>query len=168
MLEKVIDGYVDEDEDEDVDDYVPREEESYTEDPPIYGNLTQVSAEPVTESCYEQMRARPPRSGNQEQEPPVKAQTDIQMCYASLDHSFKGKPRKPRKPRKPKVQAADLDEDEQLSPNGPKTPLTAYHQNESFQAGIAEESIHDDPIRLFGLIHAERELVNGQDGNPSR
>ncbi|XP_038622069.1 T-cell receptor-associated transmembrane adapter 1 [Tachyglossus aculeatus] len=145
-----------------------REEESYIEDTPIYGNLTQVSPEPVTESCYEQMRARPPRSRNEEQEPPVKAQPEVQMCYASLDHSFKGKSRKPRKPRKPKVRAADLDEDEQLSLNGPKTPLTTYHQSDSFQAGIAEESIHDDPVRLFGLIHAERELVNGQDGNPSR
>uniref|UniRef100_G1NNK2 Uncharacterized protein n=1 Tax=Meleagris gallopavo TaxID=9103 RepID=G1NNK2_MELGA len=75
-----------------------------------------------------------------------------QMCYASLDHSTKGKRRKPRRKKDPPLE----DEEERLS----KSTITAskaciYLNSEQLAAENTAnvEAIHDDPIRLMGLIH---------------
>uniref|UniRef100_A0A8C9LEA3 Uncharacterized protein n=1 Tax=Pavo cristatus TaxID=9049 RepID=A0A8C9LEA3_PAVCR len=75
-----------------------------------------------------------------------------QMCYASLDHSTKGKRRKPRRKKDPPLE----DEEERLS----KSTTTAskvciYLNSEQLAAENTAnvEAIHDDPIRLMGLIH---------------
>ncbi|XP_068926116.1 T-cell receptor-associated transmembrane adapter 1 [Petaurus breviceps papuanus] len=144
------------------DDYLPRDDEYYTEDIPIYGNLDNVLSGPTDESCYEQMKARPERAVNENQEcSPVQAETDTQMCYASLDHSFKGKRRRPKARFSPK------DENEKL--NAVNTRLPKNNSIPSFreERDVLEENIHDDPIRLFGLIHAKKEQICMQDYDPA-
>lgn len=79
------------------------------------------------------------------------------MFYASLDHSCEGKR---RKHKKQKTYLSDKDEDGQVHAmdiNLSKTTLVDSFPPES-QA--IEENIHDDPIRLFGLIRAQKETVN--------
>ncbi|XP_043853936.1 T-cell receptor-associated transmembrane adapter 1 [Dromiciops gliroides] len=142
------------------DDYIPTGDENYTEDIPIYGNLDNVLSGPTDESCYEQMKARPERAVNEKQEcSPTQAEADTPMCYASLDHSFK------RKPRKPKAHFSDNDENEKL--HAVDTRLPQNNSTHSFREEREEESIHDDPIRLFGLIHAKREQISMQDYDPA-
>lgn len=141
------------------DDYIPREDEYYIEDTPIYGNLNNVVPEPIDENCYEQMKARPERSVNELKEatPPVQAIDETQMFYASLNHNFEGKRRKPRKQNS---NLSDEDEDEQL--HGMHASLSKNTLVESFppESQAIEENIHDDPIRLFGLIREKKEPVN--------
>ncbi|XP_072470152.1 T-cell receptor-associated transmembrane adapter 1 [Notamacropus eugenii] len=145
------------------DDYIPRGDEYYTEDTPIYGNLDNVLSEgPTDENCYEQMKARPERAVNEKQEfSPMQAAADTQMCYAALDHSFKGKR------RKPKVHFSHKDENEKL--HAVDTSLLQNNSISSFreESDMMEENIHDDPIRLFGLIHAKKEQICMQDYDPA-
>ncbi|XP_012375498.1 T-cell receptor-associated transmembrane adapter 1 [Dasypus novemcinctus] len=140
------------------DDFIPRIDEYYIEDTPIYGNLDNVVPEPVDENCYEQMKAHPMRSLNkQEAAPATQAVSDTQMCYASLDHNYKGKCRKPRKPN---THLLDKDKDEQLHATDASISKTTLVDSLPPESQEIEENIHDDPIRLFELIHAEREPVN--------
>lgn len=141
------------------DDYILREDEYYVEDTPIYGNLDNLVPEPMDENCYEQMKARPERSVNEPQEatPPARVPDESQMFYASLNHSNEGKRRKPRKQN---TYLSDKDKDEQL--HGMNASLSKTTLADSFppERQAVEENIHDDPIRLFGLIRAQKEPVN--------
>ncbi|XP_044522727.1 T-cell receptor-associated transmembrane adapter 1 [Gracilinanus agilis] len=142
--------------------YLPKDDEYYPEDTPIYGNLDNVLSGPVDESCYEQMKARPERVlKEKEGQSSMQVEADAQMCYASLDHSFK------RKHRKPKAHFSDKDENEKL--HTVDTRLPERNSTHSFreEQNMLEENIHDDPIRLFGLIHAKREQINMQDSDPA-
>ncbi|XP_017365901.1 T-cell receptor-associated transmembrane adapter 1 isoform X1 [Cebus imitator] len=140
-------------------DYIPRDDEYYIEDTPIYGNLDDMISEPMDENCYEQMKARPEKSVNEMQEatPSAQATNETQMCYASLDHSIKGKRRKPRKQN---AHLSDKDGDEQSHPTDASISKTTLVDNFSPESQAVEENIHDDPIRLFGLIRAKREPIN--------
>ncbi|KAM6223982.1 T-cell receptor-associated transmembrane adapter 1 [Rhynchocyon petersi] len=136
-----------------------RDDEYYIEDTPIYGNLDNTAPESTDENCYEQMKARPERSMHKPQKdtPLAEAADEAEMCYASLDHSCKDKG---SKPRKKKTSASNTHEDEQLhgmSASVSTTTLTGKFLPES-QA--VEENIHDDPVRLFGLIRAKNDQTN--------
>ncbi|XP_005386420.1 PREDICTED: T-cell receptor-associated transmembrane adapter 1 isoform X3 [Chinchilla lanigera] len=141
------------------DDYIPRVDEYDIEDTPIYGNLENIIPDPIDEDCYEQMKARPERSVNDmlEVTPAAQVAAEAQMCYASLDHSFKGKRRKPRKQN---THSSDKDRDELLHVMDTNTAKTNLVESFSPESQAIEENIHDDPIRLFGLIRAKREPLN--------
>ncbi|XP_013370486.1 PREDICTED: uncharacterized protein LOC102018114 isoform X2 [Chinchilla lanigera] len=117
------------------------------------------SQDPIDEDCYEQMKARPERSVNDmlEVTPAAQVAAEAQMCYASLDHSFKGKRRKPRKQN---THSSDKDRDELLHVMDTNTAKTNLVESFSPESQAIEENIHDDPIRLFGLIRAKREPLN--------
>ncbi|XP_076974561.1 T-cell receptor-associated transmembrane adapter 1 isoform X2 [Tamandua tetradactyla] len=136
-----------------------RDDEYYIEDTPIYGNLDNMVPEQMDESCYEQMKAHPERSMNKLQRaaPAAQAATESQMCYASLNHSYKGKCRKSRKQT---THLSDKDEDEQLHAKDASVSKTTSVDSFPPESQTIEENIHDDPIRLFGLIRAKREPVN--------
>lgn len=74
------------------------------------------------------------------------------MCYASLDHSVKGKRRKPRKKKDPPLEE---DEEERSSNPTVASKVSIYLNSEQLAAEntAKAEAIHDDPIRLMGLIH---------------
>ncbi|XP_007187192.1 T-cell receptor-associated transmembrane adapter 1 [Balaenoptera acutorostrata] len=140
------------------DDYFPRENEYDLEDTPIYGNLDNVVPEPVDENCYEQMKARPERSVNKLQgDAPPSQETEAKMFYASLDHSCEGKR---RKPKKQKTYSSDKDEDGQVHATDINRSKTTLMDSFPPESQAIEENIHDDPIRLFGLIRARKETVN--------
>ncbi|NXX19321.1 TRAT1 protein, partial [Podargus strigoides] len=120
----------------------------YTEDDPVYGNLSQDILE---ECCYEQMKSQPQRPVN-----PLQVESANQMCYASLDHSIKGKRRKPRKKTDP-----SLGKDEEERPSNSTmmaSKASIYLNSEQLAAEKTAniEAIHDDPIRLMGLIHTTK------------
>ncbi|XP_014647746.1 PREDICTED: T-cell receptor-associated transmembrane adapter 1 [Ceratotherium simum simum] len=119
-------------------------------------------SEPMDENCYEQMKARPERSVNQLQEAtaPAQATNEARMFYASLAPSQE---RKHRKPRKHDAYLSDKDGDEQL--HARKASLSKTSLVDSFppESQAVEEDIHDDPIRLFGLIRAKKEPTNQMD-----
>lgn len=144
------------------DDYIPRVDEYYTEDAPIYGNLDNIIPEAMDENCYEQMKARPQRSENDTQEaaPSAHVPAETQMCYASLDHSFKGKRRKPKKQN---AHFSEEEKDKQLHAMDASISKTNLAESFSPESQAIEENIHDDPIRLFGLIRAKREPKNQAD-----
>ncbi|XP_027739056.1 T-cell receptor-associated transmembrane adapter 1 [Empidonax traillii] len=118
-----------------------------TEDDPVYGNLNQDTLE---ECCYEQMKSQPQRPVNQ-----LQVESASQMCYASLDHSVKGKRRKPRRKKDP-----SLEEEEKRSSNPAMraSEVSIYLNSEQLAAENTAkvEAIHDDPIRLMGLIHSAK------------
>lgn len=144
------------------DDYIPRADEYYIEDAPIYGNVDNVLSGPTDESCYEQMKARPERAINEKQEcSPTQAEADTHMCYASLDHSIKGKR------RKPKSHFSHKDENEKLHAVDTRLPKNNSVPSFREERDVLEENIHDDPIRLFGLIHAKKEQISMQDYDPA-
>ncbi|NXB73054.1 TRAT1 protein, partial [Donacobius atricapilla] len=118
-----------------------------TEDYPVYGNLNH---DVLEECCYEKMKSRPQRPVNQLQVSLILVESANQMCYASLDHSVKGKCRKPRRKKDP-----SLEEDEERSSNPMvSSKVSIYLNSEQLAAeNTAKEAIHDDPIRLMGLIH---------------
>lgn len=81
------------------------------------------------------------------------APAETQMFYASLDHSFKGKRRKPRKQNTPLLDT-DGDESHAMDTRVSEAALVNSFLPESQEI---EENIHDDPVRLFGLIRAKKE-----------
>ncbi|KAB0403775.1 hypothetical protein E2I00_001968, partial [Balaenoptera physalus] len=116
------------------------------------------SQEPVDENCYEQMKARPERSVNKLQgDAPPSQETEAKMFYASLDHSCEGKR---RKPKKQKTYSSDKDEDGQVHATDINLSKTTLMDSFPPESQAMEENIHDDPIRLFGLIRARKETVN--------
>lgn len=80
-------------------------------------------------------------------------ETEEKLCYASLDRSSEGKR---KKPKKQKSYLSDRNEDGQ-APSLSKTTLV---DGFSLESQTIEENIHDDPIRLFGLIRAQKKNVN--------
>ncbi|NXF34782.1 TRAT1 protein, partial [Nyctibius bracteatus] len=128
----------------------------YTEGDPVYGNLNQGILE---ECCYEQMKSQPPRPVNQLQVSLIlilNVESASQMCYASLDHSVKGKRRKPRRNKDP-----SLEEDAEKRSSNPTmmaSKVSIYLNSEQLAAENTAnvEAIHDDPIRLMGLIHTTK------------
>ncbi|XP_077897305.1 T-cell receptor-associated transmembrane adapter 1 [Ictidomys tridecemlineatus] len=142
-------------------------DEYYIEDTPIYGNLDNMIPEEMNENCYEQMKARPERPVNNMQEaaPSAHVPAETQMCYASLDHSFKGKRRKPKKQN---AHLSEEEKDKQLHAVGASISTTNLAESFSPESQAIEENIHDDPIRLFGLIRAKREPINQADYDPSQ
>ncbi|NWR52433.1 TRAT1 protein, partial [Regulus satrapa] len=120
-----------------------------TEDYPVYGNLNQDILE---ECCYEQMKSQPQRPVNQLQVSLILVESANQMCYASLDHSAKGKCRKPRRKKDPSL---EKDEEERSSNPMVASKVSIYLNSEQLAAEntAKAEAIHDDPIRLMGLIH---------------
>ncbi|NWZ29364.1 TRAT1 protein, partial [Asarcornis scutulata] len=118
-------------------------DDHYTEDDPVYGNLSQ---EVLEECCYEQMKSQPQMPVNQ-----LQVEPDHQMCYASLDHSVKGKRRKPRRKKDPSVE----DEERSSKPTIITSKVSIYLNSDQLAAEntVNIEAIHDDPIRLMGLIH---------------
>ncbi|NXO81568.1 TRAT1 protein, partial [Sitta europaea] len=122
----------------------------HTEDYPVYGNLSQDILE---ECCYEQMKSQPQRPVNQLQVSLILVESANQMCYASLDHSVKGKCRKPRRNKEP-----SLEEDERSSNSMVASKVSIYLNSEQLSAKTTAkvEAIHDDPIRLMGLIRSTK------------
>ncbi|NWT79589.1 TRAT1 protein, partial [Lanius ludovicianus] len=120
-----------------------------TEDYPVYGNLNQDILE---ECCYEQMKSQPQRQVNQLQVSFILVESANQMCYASLDHSVKGKCRKPRRKKNP---SSEEEEEERSSNPMVASKVSIYLNSEQLAAEntAKAEAIHDDPIRLMGLIH---------------
>ncbi|XP_005024164.1 T-cell receptor-associated transmembrane adapter 1 [Anas platyrhynchos] len=127
----------------DYEDNSPSYDDHYTEDDPVYGNLSQ---EVLEECCYEQMKSQPQMPVNQ-----LQVEPDHQMCYASLDHSVKGKRRKPRRKKDPSVE----DEERSSKPTIITSKVSIYLNSDQLAAEntVNVEAIHDDPIRLMGLIH---------------
>ncbi|OXB70578.1 UNVERIFIED_CONTAM: hypothetical protein H355_005645, partial [Colinus virginianus] len=119
-------------------------DDCYTRDDPVYGNLSQ---DVLEECCYEQMKSQPQRPVNE-----LQVESVDQMCYASLDHSAKGKRRKPRRKKDPSLQ-----EEEERSSKSTimASKVTIYLNSEQLAAENTAnaEAIHDDPVRLMGLIH---------------
>ncbi|NWX00399.1 TRAT1 protein, partial [Caloenas nicobarica] len=140
----------------DYEDNSPSYDDYYTEDDPVYGNLNQDILE---ECCYEQMKSQPQRPVNQLQVSLIlilDVESANQMCYASLDHSVKGKRRKPRRKKGP---SSEEDEEERSSnPTMTASKVSIYLNSEQLAAENTAnvEAIHDDPIRLMGLIHTTK------------
>ncbi|NXK05412.1 TRAT1 protein, partial [Herpetotheres cachinnans] len=129
-------------------------EDYYTEDDPVYGNLNQ----DILEECYEQMKSQPQRPVNQLQVSLILIlvfSSATQMCYASLDHSVKGKHRKPRRKKDP---ALEEDEERPSNPTMMASKVSIYLNSEQLAAENTAnvEAVHDDPIRLMGLIHTTK------------
>ncbi|XP_025063856.1 T-cell receptor-associated transmembrane adapter 1 [Alligator sinensis] len=132
----------------DYQEYHPSDDDYYTEECPVYGNLNQEILA-LEECCYEQMTAQPQRPSTG-----LQVQPENQMCYASLDHSIKGKHRKPRKKKAP----IEEEEDRTSKSSTLASKASIYLNSEQLAAENTEtEAIHDDPIRLFGLIHKAKE-----------
>ncbi|XP_041278399.1 T-cell receptor-associated transmembrane adapter 1 [Onychostruthus taczanowskii] len=132
---KILKGYEEND---------PSYDGYHTEDYPVYGNLNQDILE---ECCYEQMKSQPQRTVNQ-----LQVESASQMCYASLDHSVKGKCKKPRRKKDPSLEE---DEGERSSNTMVASKVSIYLNSEQLAAENTAkvEAIHDDPVRLMGLIH---------------
>ncbi|XP_015498624.1 T-cell receptor-associated transmembrane adapter 1 isoform X1 [Parus major] len=132
--------------DKDYEENNPSYDGYHTEDYPVYGNLNQDILE---ECCYEQMKSQPQRPVNQ-----LQVQSANQMCYASLDHSVKGKRRKPRRKKDPSLE----ENEEERSSNPMAASKIIYLNSEQLVAENTAkvEAIHDDPIRLMGLIHNKK------------
>ncbi|NXC98696.1 TRAT1 protein, partial [Certhia familiaris] len=133
---------------EDYEENNPSYDGYHTEEYPVYGNLSQDILE---ECCYEQMKSQPQRPLNQLQVSLILVEPANQMCYASLNHSVKGKYRKPRRNKDPSL---DKDEERPSNPVG-ASKVSIYLNSEQLAAKTTAnvEAIHDDPIRLMGLIH---------------
>lgn len=78
------------------------------------------------------------------------------MCYATLDHSFKGKRRRPRKQN---ANISDREKDSQGCAMDVSISQINSVPDFSSDNQAVEESVHDDPARLFGLIRAKREPI---------
>ncbi|KFO06126.1 T-cell receptor-associated transmembrane adapter 1, partial [Balearica regulorum gibbericeps] len=132
----------------DYEDNCPSYDDYYTEDDPVYGNLNQGTFE---ECCYEQMKSQPQRPVNQLQvslililDFCIRVESANQMCYASLDHSIKGKRRKPR--RKKDTSLEEDEEDRSCNPTTMASKVSIYLNSEQLAAENVE-AIHDGPIR---------------------
>ncbi|KFZ53867.1 T-cell receptor-associated transmembrane adapter 1, partial [Podiceps cristatus] len=141
----------------DYEDNSPSYDDYNTEDDdPVYGNLNQGILE---ECCYEQMKSQPQRPVNQLQVSLIlilDVESANQMCYASLDHSIKGKRRKPRRKKDPSLE--DNEEERSSNPTMMASKVSIYLNSQQLAAEntASTEAIHDDPIRLLGLIHTTK------------
>ncbi|KGL96120.1 T-cell receptor-associated transmembrane adapter 1, partial [Charadrius vociferus] len=148
----------------DYEDNSPSYDDYYTEEDPVYGNLNQ---DVLEECCYEQMKSQPQRPVNQLQVSLIlildflmrimwSVESANQMCYASLDHSVKGKRRKPR--RKADPSAEENEEERSSNPTVMASKVSIYLNSEQLAAENTAnvEAIHDDPFRLMGFIHTTK------------
>ncbi|KAJ7404046.1 T-cell receptor-associated transmembrane adapter 1 [Pitangus sulphuratus] len=105
-----------------------------TEDYPVYGNLNQDTLENLSNDTLENFSLLP---------------------LWAIYHSVKGKRRKPRRKKDP-----SLEEDEKRSSNPAMraSEVSIYLNSEQLAAENTAkvEAIHDDPIRLMGLIHSAK------------
>lgn len=85
---------------------------------------------------------------------------EAQMFYASLNHNYEGKYRKPRKQN---TYMSDKNEDELLHGMNASVSQTTLVDSFPPESQATEENIHDDPVRLFGLIRGKTEPVNQLD-----
>ncbi|NXU80525.1 TRAT1 protein, partial [Oreotrochilus melanogaster] len=142
----------------DYEDNSPSCDDYYTEDDPVYGNLRQNILE---ERCYEQMKSQPQSPVNQLQVSLILIldfciRVMCQMCYASLDHSVKRKHRKPRRNKDPSLEKHKAQRSS--NPGVMSSEVTIYLNSEQLAAEDTGniEAVHDDPIRLMGLIHTTK------------
>uniref|UniRef100_A0A8C0EI78 T cell receptor associated transmembrane adaptor 1 n=1 Tax=Bubo bubo TaxID=30461 RepID=A0A8C0EI78_BUBBB len=75
-----------------------------------------------------------------------------QMCYASLDHSVKGKRRKPRRKKNPSLQEDGEERSSTTTTMASKVSIYLNSEQLAAENTANVEAIHDDPIRLMGLI----------------
>ncbi|NXX40212.1 TRAT1 protein, partial [Tricholaema leucomelas] len=142
----------------DYEDDRPSHDACYTEDGPVYGNLNQGISE---ECCYEQMKSQPQRPVTQRQVALIfilwTVEPANQMCYASLDHSVKGKRRKQRRKQDPALEEGE-EEERSSNPTMLASKACIYLNSEQLAAENTAnvEAIHDDPIRLMSLIHTTK------------
>ncbi|NXF64617.1 TRAT1 protein, partial [Ciccaba nigrolineata] len=139
----------------DYEDNSPSYDDYYTEDDPVYGNLNQDILE---ECCYEQMKSQPQRPVNQLQVFLILLldfciRVACQMCYASLDHSVKGKRRKPRRKKNPSLQEDGEERSSTTTTMASKVSIYLNSEQLAAENTANVEAIHDDPIRLMGLMH---------------
>uniref|UniRef100_A0A7M4ESB9 T cell receptor associated transmembrane adaptor 1 n=1 Tax=Crocodylus porosus TaxID=8502 RepID=A0A7M4ESB9_CROPO len=127
------------------------DDDYYTEECPVYGNLNQ---EILGKTCLNPEKLLCRNNILLDVINGTTVQPENQMCYASLDHSIKGKHRKPRKKKAP----LEEEEDRMSKSSTLASKASIYLNSEQLAAENTEtEAIHDDPIRLFGLIHKAKE-----------
>ncbi|NXF98570.1 TRAT1 protein, partial [Eubucco bourcierii] len=139
----------------DYEDNCPSYNACYTEDGPVYSNLNHRITE---ECCYEQMNSQSQRPVNQLQVSLIlilcASSEFFQPCYASLDHSVKGKRRKPRRKQDPSL---EKDEEERPTTRLSSKPCIYLNSKQLAAENTGNvEAIHDDPIRLMSLIHTTK------------
>ncbi|XP_010155037.1 PREDICTED: T-cell receptor-associated transmembrane adapter 1 [Eurypyga helias] len=132
-------------------DNSPSYDDHHTEADPVYGNLNQDILE---ECCYEQMKSQPQRPVNRPQ-----VETANQMCYATLDHSVKGKRRKPRRRTDPSLEKDEEERSSNPTMTAPKVSIYLNSEQLAAENMANIEAVHDDPVRLMGLIHG----TNGEN-----
>ncbi|NXH10086.1 TRAT1 protein, partial [Bucco capensis] len=125
-------------------DNSPSYVDCYSEGDQVYGNLNQDILE---ECCYEQMNSQPQRPVNH-----LQVDSANQMCYASLDHSK----RKQRKPRRKAGTSEEEEEERSFTMMASKVSIYLNSQQLAAENTATVEAIHDDPIRLMGLIHSTK------------
>uniref|UniRef100_A0A8D0KV47 Uncharacterized protein n=1 Tax=Strix occidentalis caurina TaxID=311401 RepID=A0A8D0KV47_STROC len=77
---------------------------------------------------------------------------NFQMCYASLDHSVKGKRRKPRRKKNPSLQEDGEERSSTTTTMASKVSIYLNSEQLAAENTANVEAVHDDPIRLMGLI----------------
>ncbi|KAM9389025.1 T-cell receptor-associated transmembrane adapter 1 [Phaethornis superciliosus] len=120
----------------------------YKGDDPVYGNLRQNILE---ECCYEQMKSQHQSPVNQ-----LQVELDSQMCYASLDHSVKRKHRKPRRNKDPSLEEVEAEKSSNSAVMSSKVIIYLNSEQLAAEDTGNIEAVHDDPIRLMGLIHTTK------------
>ncbi|XP_053560836.1 T-cell receptor-associated transmembrane adapter 1 [Bombina bombina] len=127
--------------------------EHYVENNPIYGNLNQPILEHIDDTCYEQMAT--PQERIEEE---IKVEPEQQMCYAALDLS----PKKHKKNRKKKINQVEnqncMEDGSSMEHGNVLSRSSIYLNTEQLtaQCNAKEDLIHDDPVRLYHLIHKTR------------
>uniref|UniRef100_A0A8C0EGF2 T cell receptor associated transmembrane adaptor 1 n=1 Tax=Bubo bubo TaxID=30461 RepID=A0A8C0EGF2_BUBBB len=110
-------------------------------------NISHYMKKKKEECCYEQMKSQPQRPVNQ-----LQVESTSQMCYASLDHSVKGKRRKPRRKKNPSLQEDGEERSSTTTTMASKVSIYLNSEQLAAENTANVEAIHDDPIRLMGLI----------------
>ncbi|XP_041067537.1 T-cell receptor-associated transmembrane adapter 1-like isoform X2 [Carcharodon carcharias] len=128
------------------------------DDNPIYGNLNQDTTG-EDESCYEAMTPTN-RYGDE-----TKVMIESQMCYASLDLSVEQKKRR-RNLEKQRTNNDILEHDNMpLNTHALTSRPSIYLNSEqlSFNEDRREETIHDDPVILYGRINTSQSKLSVND-----
>uniref|UniRef100_A0ACB8FH45 Uncharacterized protein n=2 Tax=Sphaerodactylus townsendi TaxID=933632 RepID=A0ACB8FH45_9SAUR len=117
----------------DIPENSPSHGEFYTEECPVYDNLHHHQQDILNESYYEQMNAHSQMPNNE-----VQPKAERQMCYASLDHSVK---RKPKNLQKKKYPPLESDEDQLTRSCSMPTDTCIYLNSEQL---IIENKVSED------------------------
>ncbi|KAM3936116.1 T-cell receptor-associated transmembrane adapter 1 [Leptodactylus fuscus] len=139
-------------------------DQQYTENNPIYGNLSlPILDHNNDESCYEAMAA--PHERNLEENQQV--DPEERMCYADLDLN----PKRPGKNRKKKAKPKSKQRFEESSRANVSISSRAsiYLNSEQLTAEIRaeDELIHDDPVRIYHLMKKTRNNQDNEEENQS-